>query len=493
MPEENFAKSNFDSMDKTAPVKPSRSNTFLVILLIILAFSFLLLGFVLGSEYFSKNQNKVVVPSAKSVKLPINEATSGADIANWKMYVNASENFQIQYPNDWQPPRVSGTMMKGQVTFQGKEGLIEITMGTGFGGGPCPNEIRVVQTEMGKIGFCLLGQVDGKDTMAIANDGPTPANFPSISIKVETNAPASQNVKLINSILSTLKFIKVGATDERAVVSNEELKGIINPENKCGADLKLNQEVPNEWIDFSRNGISFKIPYNKNWGNDKYRIDVFDNYIGRFDASDDIFFGNIVLSSPCGIKRDYWLNFTVPMAKANFLQFVNKSAIDMCDLKEMTVNGFELVQYSEFCKLQPEFHTVFIGTKNNYDFRSKNDMTEIIKTVKIIAQSQDLPEVSVPITGAKIVSPLTVKGKVSAGWMFEGQFPIKLTDANKKVIIAGTAKETSPGSWQKNDPVEFSATLNFSTTEKSGFLILENDNPSGDPAKSKIYEVPVNF
>ncbi len=103
------------------------------------------------------------------------------------------------------------------------------------------------------------------------------------------------------------------------------------------------------------------------------------------------------------------------------------------------------------------------------------------------------PVVTSPKPGAKVTSPLTVTGTVPAGWMFEGVFPIKLTDATKKVIVQGQAKEVVPGSWQSGNPVNFTAVLTFTTTANSGFLILENDNPSGDPTKSQTFEVPVNY
>lgn len=103
------------------------------------------------------------------------------------------------------------------------------------------------------------------------------------------------------------------------------------------------------------------------------------------------------------------------------------------------------------------------------------------------------PVITSPKPGAKVASPLTVTGTIPAGWMFEGVFPIKLVDANKDLIVQGQAKEKVAGSWQTGNPVEFSATLTFTTTAKSGFLILENDNPSGDPTKSETFQVPVNF
>jgi hypothetical protein len=103
------------------------------------------------------------------------------------------------------------------------------------------------------------------------------------------------------------------------------------------------------------------------------------------------------------------------------------------------------------------------------------------------------PVVTSPKPGAKVISPLTVTGTVPVGFMFEGVFPIKLTDATKKVIVQGQAKEVIPGSWQSGKSVEFTVTLTFTTTAKSGFIILENDNPSGDTSKSQTFEVPVNF
>ena len=105
----------------------------------------------------------------------------------------------------------------------------------------------------------------------------------------------------------------------------------------------------------------------------------------------------------------------------------------------------------------------------------------------------ELPIVSTPSANMKVVSPLKVTGTVPAGWMFEGVFPIKLVDANQKLIVQGQAKETVPGSWQSGNPVDFTATLTFKTSSASGFLILQNDNPSGIPGNAKSFQVPVVF
>jgi hypothetical protein len=109
------------------------------------------------------------------------------------------------------------------------------------------------------------------------------------------------------------------------------------------------------------------------------------------------------------------------------------------------------------------------------------------------AANLTLPTISSPSANMKIASPLEITGKVPAGWMNEGVFPIKLVDAKQNLIAQGQAKENVPGTWLSGNPVSFTATLTFKTTAASGFLILENDNPSGDPANSKSFELPVVF
>jgi hypothetical protein len=104
-----------------------------------------------------------------------------------------------------------------------------------------------------------------------------------------------------------------------------------------------------------------------------------------------------------------------------------------------------------------------------------------------------MPIVSSPSANMKVVSPLKVTGTVPAGWMFEGVFPIKLLDANQKLIVQGQAKEKVAGSWQSGGPVDFTATLTFKASTGSGTLVLSNDNPSGIPSNSKSFEVPVSF
>lgn len=107
--------------------------------------------------------------------------------------------------------------------------------------------------------------------------------------------------------------------------------------------------------------------------------------------------------------------------------------------------------------------------------------------------NSNLPQVTTPVANSIVTSPLKVTGTVPTGWMFEGNFPIKLIDSKKKVLVQTIAKEDIAGSWQQDTPASFSATLTFKNATGSGTLILEKDNPSGLPQNATTFEVPIQF
>ena len=103
------------------------------------------------------------------------------------------------------------------------------------------------------------------------------------------------------------------------------------------------------------------------------------------------------------------------------------------------------------------------------------------------------PELSQPQSGDTIKSPVTIKGVVPPGWMNEGVFPIKILDSKNQVLAKGQANEDIPGSWQNGGNVSFTATITFTTTDTSGLIELDNDNPSGNPDNDRSLVIPVNF
>ncbi len=105
---------------------------------------------------------------------------------------------------------------------------------------------------------------------------------------------------------------------------------------------------------------------------------------------------------------------------------------------------------------------------------------------------QNLIQVSYPQPNAPVASPLTVTGQARGNFYFEASFPVKLLDANGAVLAQVPAQ--AQGEWMTEEFVPFKASLNFKTpTTKTGVLVLQNDNPSGDPAKSKELRIPVQF
>lgn len=107
------------------------------------------------------------------------------------------------------------------------------------------------------------------------------------------------------------------------------------------------------------------------------------------------------------------------------------------------------------------------------------------------ATYDDLLLVDAPLAHTEITSPLTVTGKARGYWYFEGSFPIKLFDANNKLIAQASARAQSD--WMTEEYVPFSVTFAFAAETETGTLVVQNDNPSGLPENEKEVQIPVHF
>jgi hypothetical protein len=104
----------------------------------------------------------------------------------------------------------------------------------------------------------------------------------------------------------------------------------------------------------------------------------------------------------------------------------------------------------------------------------------------------DSLRVSSPKPNQEIASPVVIQGSARGGWFFEGSFPVKLFDANDKLLAQGTA--IAHGVWMTNDFVPFRAELAFSVTNsKTGTICLQRDNPSDLAEKNRELRIPVVF
>ncbi len=92
--------------------------------------------------------------------------------------------------------------------------------------------------------------------------------------------------------------------------------------------------------------------------------------------------------------------------------------------------------------------------------------------------------------GDTVTSPLVVTGE-AAGWYFEASFPVRLLDSDGNEIAVTPAQ--AQGDWMTADFVPFQATLTFTTASQTGMLVLQKDNPSGEPQNDASLWIPVQF
>jgi hypothetical protein len=106
-------------------------------------------------------------------------------------------------------------------------------------------------------------------------------------------------------------------------------------------------------------------------------------------------------------------------------------------------------------------------------------------------EMSDKIRVSFPRPNQLLVNPATITGEARGGWFFEASAPVKLVDDESGEIVA-TGHIMAQGDWMTEKFVSFSGQLTFKTPPSpKATLILEKDNPSGDPAKAEQLTIPV--
>ncbi len=105
----------------------------------------------------------------------------------------------------------------------------------------------------------------------------------------------------------------------------------------------------------------------------------------------------------------------------------------------------------------------------------------------------DLIQLSTPLPGEEISSPLVIKGQARGTWFFEASFPVILVNWDGLIIAEGVA--TATDDWMTEEFVPFTANLEFIKPDYSnrGALILKKDNPSDLPEYDNALEIPILF
>ena len=121
--------------------------------------------------------------------------------------------------------------------------------------------------------------------------------------------------------------------------------------------------------------------------------------------------------------------------------------------------------------------------------------TSLLPPTPTVTPSSFLDEVVIiqPKINDLVTSPLKIHGTALSSWFFEGQLVILLNDDKNNVLANGIGQEDTPGSWTQGGMVSFTSDLKFTTSAKSGYLVIKNDNPSGLPENQKEYRIPIKF
>ena len=98
-----------------------------------------------------------------------------------------------------------------------------------------------------------------------------------------------------------------------------------------------------------------------------------------------------------------------------------------------------------------------------------------------------------PTPNQVVTNRFIASGEARGNWYFEASFPVKLLDANGKVLASTYAQ--AQGEWMTENFVPFrSQPIVFSTpATATGTLVLEKDNPSGMPQYADEVRIPVRF
>lgn len=114
----------------------------------------------------------------------------------------------------------------------------------------------------------------------------------------------------------------------------------------------------------------------------------------------------------------------------------------------------------------------------------------------VVQQQNDQIVVNSPVSGQVVLSPFKVTGQARGNWYFEGSFPITLTTLDG-TVIASTAAQAQ-GNWMTTDYVPFVGILSFAPAPAAngptyGYIVLKNDNPSGNPQFDKSVSIKVQW
>lgn len=143
-------------------------------------------------------------------------------------------------------------------------------------------------------------------------------------------------------------------------------------------------------------------------------------------------------------------------------------------------------------KLGSQYTNLQVGMRAHVEGYELNNVVDVSKLEILNAYKQDLIWLDTPRPNQTIINPIALHGFVKGNWYFEATFPVKVLDANGKVLGQATAQ--AQGDWMTSNYVEFMSSVSFSApSTETGTLVLEKDNPSDLPQNADELRIPIKF
>lgn len=143
-------------------------------------------------------------------------------------------------------------------------------------------------------------------------------------------------------------------------------------------NTNFNSDEENEYVTYSNEkySISFDIPYNSSWGNQKFWIEPFAN------NGDSVQFGPLTSFEACTWIR--WYNFAVTDSRTP--KEIEDALSELDALKQYTVGKYQVFEYTQLGLCDPHYYEI-VEDDHNYVFNAVcgeiKNIDQIISTINI--------------------------------------------------------------------------------------------------------------
>ncbi len=359
-------------------------------------FGVIALAAIVGFSWYTFTTNEPT--STTTVNIP--EKTTTTDpTADWKTYTNTTYNYSIKYPLNWEISNSLGEdniQINPSVSEEENQGNTEAS------------PALWVQLK-DEINTNVSDNISNKKEVIVNNITVTEQNeggimeikaryfpFGEKFIKVWWGITFEDDYPEYETMLSTFEFTEETAVadDDRILLTYDNISQYCNPveDTTPCQEEEFNVDDANtaETYENSEKGIRVELPYNSDWGSERFRILPYETNPYN---SDVISFGPISQGEGGGWGRGLWsLTFKEAKTADEVIADLNENDPDLTGQPEKsTINGINVVEYIS-AGMVNYYNIEVIGENYNYLFitgtsGSNNlfsDLEDIVETFEFI-------------------------------------------------------------------------------------------------------------